>query len=175
VAADAATIEGALVGAVPPSVNTFAASTPTMNAARGSATATLLPNGKVLIAGGSSNGSPLSSTDLYDPVSNTFAAAASTAPMNTARFQATATLLPNGMVLIVGGYNGSEQFSSTELYDPVTNTFAATPVMNTARYAATATLLPNGKVLIAGGNQNGPVLNARSCTTRLAIPSRQRR
>jgi Kelch motif len=98
--------------------------------------------------------------------------------MNNARRLATATLLPNGKVLIAGGFDGANTLSSTELYDPVSNTFAtaaSTPTMNAARFDATATLLPNGKVLIAGGNQNGPVLNARSCTTRLAIPSRQRR
>jgi galactose oxidase-like protein len=160
-AADAATIEDALVFTVPPSVNTFAASTPTMNGARTQATAALLRNGKVLIAGGAKlNGfatNVLSSTELYDPVTNTFAT--STPTMNTARFVATATLLPNGKVLIAGGFGAAGTLSSTELYDPVTNTFAAsTPVMNAARDFATATLLPNGKVLIAGGDTNsGPL------------------
>jgi Kelch motif len=55
-----------------------------MNTARYAATATLLPNGEVLIAGGGNGG--LSSTELYDPVSNTFAAAAATPVMNTGRF-----------------------------------------------------------------------------------------
>ena len=139
-----------------PVTNTFAAfaSTPVMNAARSNATATLLPNGKVLIAGGYAFGA-LGSTELYDPATNTFAAAASTPVMNTARNDATATLLPNGQVLIAGGDNDSSSLSSTELYDPASNTFAAaasTPVMNTARFGATATLLPNGEVLIAGGD-----------------------
>ena len=140
-----------------PVTNTFAASTPAMNTARGLATATLLPNGKVLIAGGSF----LSSTELYDPATNTFAPAASTPVMNAARSWATATLLPNGKVLIAGGAantSPSGALASTELYDPVTNTFAAsTPMMNAARYVATATLLPNGKVLIAGGTRDGNV------------------
>ncbi len=153
---DAATIESALVGAAPPSVDTFAATTPVMNAARQGATATLLPNGKVLIAGGGGGPGvgPLSSTELYDPASNTFAA--STPSMNTARILATATLLRNGKVLIAGGEDSvGNPFSSTELYDPASNTFAAsTPSMNTARYQATATLLSNGQVLIAGGEDN---------------------
>src|SRR5208282_2453080 len=153
VAADAATIEDALLG-VPISVNTFAATTPTMNGARDDATATLLPNGKVLIAGGYPS---LSTTDLYDPLANTFVV--STPSMNTGRYQATAVLLPNGKVLIAGGYNGGV-LNSTELYDPATNTFAAsTPVMNVGRLIGTATLLPNGKVLIAGG-VNGGVLKS---------------
>jgi len=56
--------------------------------------------------------------------------------------------------IIAGGYNpASTYLSSTEVYNPVTNTFAvSTPAMNTARSSAMATLLPNGKVLIAGGN-----------------------
>ncbi len=151
--ADAATIEAALSSAAPASVNSFAATTPSMRAARESATATLLPNGKVLIAGGLTT-NDLTSTELYDPVAGTFAA--STPSMNTARDSATATLLPNGKVLIAGGFTGDANtaLTSTELYDPVANTFAAavsTPVMNVPRTYAAATLLPNGKVLIAGG------------------------
>jgi len=150
VAAEDATIEGAVVTATPPSINTFASSTPSMNTGRYVATATLLSNGKVLIAGGQNSGTYLSSTELYNPVTNTFGASPS---MNTARSLATATLLPNGKVLIAGGNGtGGGVLKSVELYDPVSNTFAAAPSMNTARSAATATLLPNGKVLIAGGS-----------------------
>jgi hypothetical protein len=157
VAAEAVEIESAVVTAAPPSIDTFAATTPLMNTARDAATATLLPNpnflgGQVLIAGGENNFAPISSTELYNPVTNTFAA--STPSMNTARWVATATLLPNGKVLIAGGQgNGGAALSSVELYDPLTNTFAAsTPTMNAGRTGATATLLPNGKVLIAGGS-----------------------
>ena len=159
VATDSATIEGAVVGATPPSVNTFAASTPAMNTAHVFATATLLPNGKVLVAGGYNGSLIAASTELYDPVSNTFAA--TTPAMNGARLAATATLLSNGKVLIAGGEdNGATFLASTELFDPVANTFAAiTPAMNTVRDSATATLLPNGKVLVAGGD-NPPLVVA---------------
>ena len=94
----------------------------------------------------------LSSTELYDPVSNTFAA--STPVMKSKRREAAATMLPNGKVLIVGGYGGFGGFqTSTELYNSARNTFAAsTPVMSAQRQTATATLLPSGQVLIAGGN-----------------------
>src|ERR1019366_69000 len=95
-----------------PTTNTFAPTTPLMNGARAYATAILLPNGKVLIAGGS-DGSPLSSTEIYDPATNTFAA--TTPSMNAVRYNATATLLPNGKVLIAGSYN--TYLSSTDLYD----------------------------------------------------------
>jgi hypothetical protein len=68
-----------------------------------------------------------------------------------ARSGHTATLLPNGKVLIAGGYTGSVQLASAELYDPATGTFARTGDMTTPRAGNTAVLLPNGKVLIAGG------------------------
>ena len=154
-----------------PVANSFApasgtGSAPTMNTARGDATATLIPNGKVLIAGGvDSSDHSLASTELYDPVANSFASASGAgAPpsMNTARDHATATLLANGMVLIAGGSGASGQLASTELYNPIANSFApasgagAAPVMNAALDDATATLLPNGKVLIAGGIGAGP-------------------
>jgi len=60
-------------------------------------------------------------------------------------------LLPNGKVLVAGGYNGSTLVSSAELYDPASGTWTATGSLNTARGRHTATLLPNGKVLVAGG------------------------
>jgi hypothetical protein len=124
-----------------------------------------LPNGKVLIAGGGNGVGYLNSTELYDPVANTFAPPASTAVMNTARQSDTATLLPNGKVLIAAG-QGSTILSSTELYDPATNSFAAsTPSMNTARQSHTGTLLPNGKVLITGGNGNAGALNSTELYT----------
>jgi len=127
-----------------------------MNTGRSAPTATLLDNGKVLIAGGvDQNGAPLASTELHDPTTNSFAARSHTATMNTARVGAAAILLASGNVLIAGGGgNQGVSFASTELYDPTTNSFAppnATATMNTARAGATATLLSTGKVLIAGG------------------------
>jgi hypothetical protein len=73
-----------------------------------------------------------------------------TGSMTIARTGHTATLLPNGKVLIAGGYTGSVQLASAELYDPTTGTFARTGDMTTPRAGDTALLLPNGKVLIAG-------------------------
>ena len=93
--------------------------------------------GNVLIAGGYISPYYLSSTELYDSATNSFFAAADTAVMNVGRQYATATLLPSGKVLIMGGGGASGYtLSSTELYDPATNSFAApadTAVMNTAR------------------------------------------
>jgi hypothetical protein len=157
VSEEVATIESALVATAPPSVDLFAVTTPSMNTGRQHATATLLPSGKVLIAGGEDNSvNELTSTELYDPVSNAFAPAASTPVMKTERVGGTATLLPNGKVLIAGGVDNSGiDLTSAELYDPVTNKFTtSTAVMNAGRDSATATLLPSGKVLIAGGGNN---------------------
>jgi N-acetylneuraminic acid mutarotase len=116
---------------------------------RANATATLLGNGKVLVAGGY-NGQSLSVAELYDPVTNTWSAAA---PMGTARELHTATLLGNGKVLVTGGFgNGTSGYlASAEVYDPVNNTWSPVASMTTARGEHSATLLNTGKVLVVGG------------------------
>ena len=74
------------------------------------------PNGKVLVAGGDDGVGSLASAELYDPVANTWSPAGS---MTTARYYHTATLLPNGRVLVAGGYgDGRSYLASAELYDP---------------------------------------------------------
>jgi hypothetical protein len=138
-----------------PSTNTFSATGPLISA-RGLHTATLLADGRVLIAGGgpaswtSSVGAYLSSVELYDPTTGLFSDAGS---MTTPREDHTATLLPDGRVLIVGGNDvGSHAVTSAELYDPTTGVFTATGSMMTARGFHTATLLSDGRVLVAGGD-----------------------
>jgi N-acetylneuraminic acid mutarotase len=140
-----------------------------MAAAREQHTATLLPNGKVLVVGGASSTTAasdqrLASAELYDPASGTWAATGSLA---TARFLHTATLLPNGKVLVAGGVigvnNNSGAIASVELYDPATGTWTATGSMATARAYHTATLLGNGKVLVAGGTDK-PYVGAPNTT-----------
>ena len=113
-------------------------------------TATLLPDGKVLIAGGQGAfGAGLRSAYLYDPLTGDFTA---TAELNIERHSHTATLLPNGKVLLAGGRDGPLALSSAELYDPATGTFSLTGNLSVARSGHTATLLNSGLVLIAFGN-----------------------
>src|SRR3972149_1591656 len=120
-------------------------------------TATLLPNGKVLITGGWSNGdTPLSSAELYDPSTGTFVA---TGSMSTARYDYTTTLLTNGNVLITGGRYNFTDLSSAELYDPVEGIFTSTGSMSAVRVSHTATLLSNGNVLITGGSGSSTPLS----------------
>jgi hypothetical protein len=118
-------------------------------------TATLLGNGKVLIAGG--EGEPSStSAELYDPSAGTFAAAGT---MTMPRSGHTATLLPNGKVLIEGYCQGDPSLRA-ELYDPTDGLFVAAGDETSAREWQKATLLPGGMVLIAGGESwlGGPDL-----------------
>src|SRR5918996_3938005 len=118
-----------------------------MTTRRAAHTATLLQNGKVLVAGGFAGGSSFSTVELFDPATKSVT---TTSNMSVARAGHTATLLSNGKVLIAGGYNGS-YVASAELYDPATNSFTPASAMTTARSGHVATLLPNGKVLLAGG------------------------
>lgn len=125
---------------------------PVMGTARYHHTATLLPNGQVLIAGGlgllDSNTLPLSSAELYDPVANTFKPTGSMVNARSGFFSGfTATLLPDGKVLIVGDDRSS---NTAELYDPASGTFTSTGSMTAPRGQLTAVLLKDGKVLVAG-------------------------
>jgi hypothetical protein len=115
----------------------------------------LLPNGKVLVAGGENihynNGEEtLASAELYDPATGMWT---STGSLATPRSWHTMTLLPSGQVLVTGGatYSPYGVFSSAELYDPASGTWRSTGSLATARYRHTATLLPGGKVLVVGG------------------------
>src|SRR5262249_22452843 len=126
-----------------PSAGTFAA-TGDMTTHRARHTATLLANGKVLIAGGGS-----SSAELYDPATGTFPA---TGSMSTARGAGIATLLNDGKVLIAGGSDargaGDNTLKSAELYDPSAGTFTATGIMTIRRSPTVATVLSSGSVLV---------------------------
>ena len=113
-------------------------------------TATLLPSGKLLVAGGQRSDffhrTVLSSAELYDPASGIWT---STGSLAAARIAHTATLLPDGHVLAAAGTGGGP--ASAELYDEATGTWRTTGSLAGARAGHTATILPDNKVLVAGG------------------------
>ena len=126
--------------------------TGSMTNARLDHTATLLGNGKVLIAGSYHNLSGyLSSATLYDPTTGTFS---STGGMSVARGYHTATMLQDGRVLVTGGHDYSTTHASADIYDPATGRFAATGTMTTPRKYHCAAPLADGKVMIVGGNDD---------------------
>ena len=124
-----------------------------MNHSHGDHTATLLPNGLVLVAGGAGCNSAglghCGPSELYDPTTRTWR---DTGSLRRARWDHTATLLPNGQVLVAGGRDGDTFLRSAELYDSATGMWTATGSMATPRFVHTATLLPDGQVLVAGGD-----------------------
>ena len=146
-----------------PAVPTLAAgsgswtSTGSLHTARYYHTATLLPNGQVLVTGGywvdesTYTPVPLTSAELYNPATGTWTL---TGSMHTVRVQHTATLLQNGQVLVAAGYNENISppfLASAELYNPSTGSWTSTGSLHTARIYHTMTLLPNGQVLVTGG------------------------
>lgn len=121
--------------------------------ARSNHAATVLPNGSVLISGGTGRDTPsfdvitLSESELFDPTTGKFTP---TGSMVAARSDHTATLLPDGLVLIVGASNTT----AAELYDPSAGAYSTTGGLNTLhlRRAPVAVLLKNGDVLVVDGS-----------------------
>lgn len=114
-------------------------------------TATELPLGKVLVAGGLDANGARRDADVYDPTTNTWVPIQ---PMSAGRYRHTATLLPSGKILVAGGRGASANLATAEIYDPATSTWSPTGSLATARYRHTATLLLTGKVLVVGGRGN---------------------
>ena len=140
----------------------FSLSGANLTVPRSTHTATTLADGRILLVGGTTTtGTVIASADIYDPVSETVTAAAS---MGTARTQHTATLLQDGRVFVVGGSSlfdlsdvlGSlaQVKKSSEIYDPVANTWTAgpdLPITEEGLIGQAASLLDSGQVLLTGG------------------------
>ncbi|MCB1158986.1 MAG: kelch-like protein, partial [Leptospiraceae bacterium] len=113
-------------------------------------TATLLKDGKVLIAGGddcSYSAIKLNTAEIYDPQTGLFT---HVSDMKVVRSDHTASLLKDGRVLIVGGTRYYDNEKTTEIYDPQTGTFTPGPPTINKHANHTADMLPDGKVIIIG-------------------------
>jgi hypothetical protein len=135
-----------------PGAGAFVATAGLMASTRSAHTSTLLPNGLVLITGGQStwyiDATALDAAELFDPGNGQFA---TIPPMSFARYNHTATLLPDGSVLIAGGMTNSGLTGSAEVWNPRLAIFVRVGDMATPRATQSAELLPDGRVLVAGG------------------------
>lgn len=130
-----------------------------LRAARSSHSATLLPSGKVLVAGGWS-GIAQASAELFDPAgidptTGCRGTWSTTGSLTNARYDHTATLLKDGTVLVASGRATlvlSLRLTYTaEIYHPATGAWTSTRSLGNAREGHTASTLPDGRVLVAGG------------------------
>ena len=128
--------------------------------------ATRLADGRVLVVGGSNDDfllRAIGGATIYDPATGTWSGAGG---LYTARARLSATLVSDGKVLAVGGFDNSYDapgpvdhvsYALADLFDPIAH-WSATLPMNARRYDHAATLLATGEVLVTGGND----LNAKA-------------
>jgi hypothetical protein len=127
-------------------------------AARSNQTATVLNDGRVLIAGGQTNGGASNVAEIFDPATNTTRATGGT--MSVARANHAAVLLQDGRVLLVGGENSTGALASAEIYDPKSDVFTPVGSMSSARRYLTATVINDETVVILGGEDINGNANA---------------
>lgn len=150
----------------------------TMSAARAGHTATLLSNGRVLVVGGAGaargGGAAPSPAEIFNPANDTWSAS----PGATERVHHTATLLPDGRVLIVGGEDlqsgGATSRADSEIYDPGTNSWSPAGSMASSRAGHAAIILPTGQVMVMGGAKVASGTATPLATTELYDPATNR-
>lgn len=120
--------------------------------ARYGSTATPLPSGLVLVAGGCQAG-VLSSAQIYDPSADDWF---DVAPMNTPRCYHAAVALHGGLVLVLGG-QCTRVLSSVEVYDPREDTWTLAAPLSRPRYGHAAVLLNDTEALVSGGFHQAPL------------------
>ncbi len=123
-----------------------------MHSQRSYFTLSLLPDGRVLAAGGyyyDSGDYYLNSSEIFNPVDQQWYVVADS--MSGARRNHTATTLLDGRILVVGGENATDKLNTAEIFDPVTNLWSDAPAMTIKRVGHTATRLNDGRVLVVGG------------------------
>jgi hypothetical protein len=131
-----------------------------MGSPRRGAVAAPLPDGRVLVAGGSYNDGvdhELASAEVFNPGTGAFTPVGD---MGIARVRAAAAPLPDGRVVVAGGNDGATRLSSAEVFNPATNAFTPVSDMTTDRARAAAAPLPDGRVLISGGTNGAPLTSA---------------
>jgi hypothetical protein len=139
-------------GAVIPFADVAFDEAASLRTARSGNTATVLPDGRVLIVGGVADEQTLSSVEIYDPGSDRFTPGP---PMGTARTNHTATLVHDGRVLITGGENSAGVIRSSEVFDPSRSIWESEHDLRIARANHIATVLADGRVIVAGGHGVG--------------------
>lgn len=143
---------------------------PSLGAAVDGLSAVSLADGSVLVTGGQVHPGVASATaDVISPQG----VLTSVGPLAQARFKHTMVAMPTGEVLVIGGTSNDEDLlSSTEVYDPATQSFTAGPTMNSGRYKlnGSATLLPDGRVVVAGGGPGVEVIDVKAGTS-TAVPN----
>ncbi|AUX40188.1 uncharacterized protein SOCE26_015870 [Sorangium cellulosum] len=128
-----------------------------MREARRGHTATLLEDGRVLVAGGAGESEASESAEIYDPQKHMWT---DTNPMFEARCEHTATRLQNGNVLVTGGRGGGGALAGAEIYDVREGTWSSAGALREARHGHTATRLDNGQILVLGGTGDSGVLSS---------------
>ncbi|MBA3913157.1 MAG: hypothetical protein H0X25_04745 [Acidobacteriales bacterium] len=151
-----------------PAKNNFTLARGKMAVGRMYHSATLMGNGKVLLAGGI-NGYYISiryitctnTAEVYDPATQTFSSAGT---LSAPRCGHTATLLPDGRVMVAGGTDGKILLNTADIYDPATNTWTAGANMSVARDYFSAAVLSGGKVLVTGPDTSAEIFDPVSNT-----------